>query len=250
MTTDVRVTGHADDADLLRLLDGAAGGEERAAIEAHLAACGACPRRRDLLRARSARLAELLAAADAPAPAFAMRPGAPRRAAAIAGARWRAAAALALLLGGALAVQPVRAWIVRSAGVLWAAATGKASRPAPVTVVPAPAPRDSAGAVAFVPNDPAFTVRVTGRQAGGTLTIEPGEGPEVIAAIAGGSGPAELLVLPDGLEIGTTASSTRSYRVRVPPGVARITVQVAGTTVRVIRAPFAGPAVLDLQRPR
>jgi anti-sigma factor RsiW len=248
MTTDISVMGHADDADLVRLLDDEAPDAERGAIESHLTACGSCARRFASLKARSARLSDRLTASDLPAPAPALRPARRRRV--LADPRWRVAAALVLLLGGTLLVEPVRAWIVDAAGLLWAKATGH-SRATPMVPAPAPAPAPGAGSVTFVPAEPGFTVQVTRRQAEGSLTVETGAGPEASAAIAGGEGPAELVVMPDGLRIVNAAASTRSYHVRVPPSVSRVVIEVGGTVIRVVPAPASGlPLVVNLQRPR
>jgi hypothetical protein len=185
----------------------------------------------DLVERRARRLGALLAATDPPPPALAFPAErvarAARRRAAV---RWRAAAALAVFAVGAVAVQPVRAWIVQAAHVLWAAAAGS-PRPAPA---PGPAgAREPAGRVAFIPAAGTFTVRLRHRQAGGTLTIATDPGDSAIAYVAaGGSG--EVTVLPDGLRVANDPGDTAAVVVRVPSTLRRVAVAVGSAAPLVL----------------
>jgi len=236
----------------------------------------------DLVYARARRLSSLLRDADPPVPAItfpAERIARATRHRSV--VRWRAAAAIVLVAAGAVGVKPVRAWIAQAARTVWTAAAGRrTSRSAE------PAPPAGAGAVTFVPAAGSFTVRVAHRQAGGTLTIEttvgaaatagtvtfkPAAGSFVIrvvrpqvggtltiettpgeaasAALTGGRGEAELVVLPDGLRIVNDSLSSTNFVVKVPRRMARIEVGIAGRTTRVLVPPASGAVtrwVVDL----
>lgn len=242
---------HPDDGDMLRLLDGACEPEERRALAAHLDGCPACAARAEALERRAARLARLLGYADQPAPraefpAARLARARSRRAA----LRWRAAAVAALALSGALAVRPVRAWIVEAARAILALPLGSprdSGRPAPI---PAVASSDTAGAVVFEPAAGVFMVRVASRQAAGALVLELGDGPTARAVVVGDRAQAELLVLPDGLRIDNRPDAEASYLVRVP-SAARVVVRVGSETQQTIRLGAGGSRqVVDLGPPR
>jgi hypothetical protein len=190
---------------------------------------------------RAERLGALLRATDAPVPAIAyplerIARAARRRAA----KRWSAAAAVLVLASAGLGVAPVRAWIVRAARAMWAAAAGRA----PAAAAPA-APR-AASSVSFTPSGRIFTVHVAGGQAAGTLTLESTAGTEASAAVTAGEG-ATLVVLPDGLRVDNQPGATASFVVRVP-ATARVIVSIGPAAPRVF-AP-SGPGqrwVLDLR---
>jgi len=179
---------------------------------------------------RAERLGALLREADAPMPPIAY-PGdriarATRRRAVV---RWSAAAAVVVLGSTALGVAPVRAWIVRAARVVWAAATGRGREHAGV---PVPAGPRAASSVSFAPAGSTFTVRIAGRQSGGTLTLETAPGRAASAVITDGEGDS-LVVVPDGLRIENGPGATASLLVRVPAATPRIAVSVGASAPRV-----------------
>ena len=192
---------------------------------------------------RAERLGALLREVDAPVPPIAY-PGeriarAARRRATV---RWSAAAAVVVLASAALGVAPVRAWIVRAARVVWAAATGRGRVGAA-----APVAARAASTVSFTPSGSTFTVRIAGRQSGGTLTLETAPGREASAVITDGEG-ASLVVVPDGLRIENGPGATASLVVRVPAATSRIAVSVGAAAPRLF-AP-SGPGqrwVVDLR---
>jgi len=199
----------------------------------------------ELTDRRAARLGALLRAADPPVPAMAFPEARIARAARRrAVARWRAAAAVALVAACALGVRPVRAWIVEAARTLWsAAAGGRRAAPRP------PAAAGTAGRVTFTPTAGSFVVRVARPQDAGTLTVETTAGASASAEVSGGT--AELVVLPDGLAIVNDSGTTGSYVVRVPAAMGRIAVAVGAARPRVLGP--AGPGgtwVLDLRGAR
>jgi hypothetical protein len=199
----------------------------------------------DLVDARARRLSALLRDTDPPVPAIAF-PGAriarARQHRSV--VRWRAAAAIALVAAGAIGIRPVRAWIVQATRMVWAAALGEHRTPGAEATSPA-----AAGTVTFTPAAGSFVVRVVRPQAGGTLTIETTTGEAASAALTGGRGEAELVVLPDGLRIVNDSLSSASYLVKVPARLARIEVGIAGRATRVLVPPASGAVarwVVDL----
>lgn len=230
---------HLADDELVRQIDDELDPAEVDRVEAHLAGCGRCRAALAELEVLSARFSAALPLADRVphvptvaadrAPAVAQR----RSRAWVASPVWRAAAAIALLAGLALAIAPVRAWMAERLGL--------ATRPAEE----APAVMESGGndspddglRIAFVPEGDRFVVRVSQPQSTGSLTLAAAAGDSASAEIAGdrpsagtvegASVAADLLVLPDGLGIRNDASSTADYRVTVPGGLTRVEVRVA-----------------------
>jgi hypothetical protein len=190
----------------------------------------------DLVVARARRLSNLLRVTDPPVPPIAFPTEritrAMRQRAVV---RWRAAAAIVLLAAGAAGVRPVRAWIVQAARTVWTAAVGgRGTRGAEAT------PPAAAGTVTFTPSAGSFVVRVLRPQSGGTLTIETTPGEAASAAVSGGHGEAELVVLPDGLRIANDRGSSASFLVKVPVRLPRIEVDIAGRVTRVLVPPAGG----------
>lgn len=239
--TGITAMEHLDEGALVRLADGVAGPDEAA----HAAACAVCALRHDHFARRAAAFRLLLAAADVVPPPLWFDPA--RRATrprVMMPARLRLAAALALALAGAFGVRPVRAWIAGAAGAIWSAVVGER------TDAPAPAPfvQEPSSRVTFDAQGPVFTVRVAGRQAAGALVVETVVG-DASASADEGTGPLEFVILPDGLRIANTVETARGYLVRLPAGLARITVQI-GDEPPLVHRP-AGPGErwrFELQR--
>jgi hypothetical protein len=240
---------HLDDADVLRVLDGACESAEREEHGAHVASCPACGTRAGVLARRVERLGRTLAAADPASrpiafPAARIARAAQRRTI----RRWGIAAAITLLIAGAAGVPPVRAWIVGAARTLFSRTTrGPAAvRPAAAPAAPV-APLDTAGAVTFTPPDNVFVLRIAGRQAVGTVTIEAAERASASATVTGDRGSVELLVLPDGLRIVNAQGSRAGYVVRLPGALSRVVLQI-GQEAPIVLVPVAraGRWVVDL----
>ena len=223
MTRDIEAALHPDDADLVRLIDGALPEVERGAIEAHVRGCLQCRSRHITLERRSARLSALLRATDLPAPAVPLRVVVRRRKVAGAARRWQVAAAIVLAMGGAMAVSPVRAWMLNAARTVWARATGEATTSAVRTVAPS-------SAVSFVPSGSVLTVRVPAGS-NGQLTIDVTEGSEASAL---GARAGSILVMPDEFRFTETLTEGADYQVRVPAQVTLVRVWV-GQRVTSIR---------------
>ena len=238
---------HPDDATLVRHLDGEDSRDEQAPLATHLAACADCARRRRVIAERSRWLGDLLGRTD-PAPrTFTLRldrrverPGPPQ---------WIAAAAAALLVLGAVAlsVSPVRAWILER----WADARrllGVPERTAS-TRAPSGGARDTASTVWFTPTADVLTIRVTTRQADGSLLLEAIAGRTASAVVRGAGEGDELIVLPDELRITNTAASRAMYRVALPAQLKRVVVFI-GAEPPVSVAPILGERrILDLSVP-
>jgi len=258
---DHRTGGEAvTDAELVRYLDGEIEGAPRAALEARIAAAPDTAARLDTLRRRSARLSALLAeldpsAADVQQSAEAIRP------ATAAGARpsrgWlpgpaslRWAAAVALLLGAALAVPPARAWMVERARDAAEALGLLDTAPEPAVEAPTGAAPDAIQAapvrVTFEVRADTFEIEAPPR---GRLIVRRGAGPTGSAESAGAPG-VDLVVLPTGLRIEGTTTDDARYDVALPASVAAVRVR-AGAGAALLRAlPAAGEELrIDLARP-
>ena len=227
MKNKPNATLHPDDADMVRWIDNALPADERASFASHLAGCVRCGTRHAALARRAARVSELLRAADLPAPATRLRITIAAREEAIP-RWWRMAAAIAVLIGAAAAVPPVRAWIATAARAAWELATG----------APAPAPVVPVAEVGFVPAGPAVTIRVPARSTG-NLTVETVAGERVTMVEAGGHDLPQVTVLPDELRIGEGDSAAR-YVVRVPLTLQAVRVQVGTNAAEVFRPSVAG----------
>ena len=212
------MTTHAEEGALLRWIDGECDADERVRLNRHLAGCPACNGRVADLRDWTARFDMAVRAAG--------RTGTARRR-----VRWAVAAAV-LLVGAALVVEPVRAWVLDRVDAAWSAVTGRVPGDVPArsgTVEDAPAPATTS--ITFAPTSNVFRLEVATRQARGHLVVLTAADPLALARVLGG-GREELLVLPDGLRIVNTGVSTADYEVRVPPSVDLIVVVVGDGTSR------------------
>lgn len=224
--TEISAVLHPDDADLIRWIDQALPDEERSAVDAHLARCEECVTRRTRWEHRSQRLSGLLRSADVPAPATTLRvrlapagPSVPLR--------WRIAAVLVLLIGGAAAVPPVRAWFVEAARAVWErASAGFSARPA----------GEGMPAIAFVPAGETLTIRLLDEDA--RLVVEMVAGNQV--RMGPQQPPPAVTVLPEELRIGTATDAANEYFVMVPVTLREVRVLLGTRAARVLRPRAAG----------
>ena len=242
MTENQNAVTHADQADIVRWLDGALPMEERRALEVHLASCAECAATHRTLSRRSVHTSNLLRAVDVPAPATAVRlPGEPRARTRTRGERWltlpqrwRIAAGLVFALAGGAAVLPVRAWVTAFAKSAWALASGAGSGHASASPhVAAP------GAVAFTPAGTVLTIRVPAR-ADASLTLEVVEGDQVSAVGSQGQALPGLLVLPNELRIDDRADPMTDFLVRVPFGLKTVRIMIGATREEAFRPSAIG----------
>lgn len=226
---------HLDEGALLRRLDDQLEPAESAGVEAHLAGCSRCRAELDTLARSARRVTASLRLIDAApevdgvgTPQVRRAPPGDRRIASPAWLRspiWRAAAAIALVAGLALAIAPVRAWIAEHLG-LSADRTAAESRVSAETPASAP-PVDTGVRVAFVPSGDRFRVLLAAPQAQGALRLAAAVGDTASGEIVGVDD-ADLLVLPDGLGIRNQPFSIADYRVAVPRHIATVEVEIAG----------------------
>ena len=223
---------HLEDGDVIRLLDGECSPEETGLLRPHLERCDECRHKLDELTLLSRQFSSALELADAPAPPEettapqvigTIRPSPPRQH----WTRWRvtrAAAAIALL-AAALTATPARAWLVQRWHDLKSLAMGAPVEQPEVTPPPAQ-PVEPGSVITFTPAGPQFTLRVAHTQPGGTLYLTVDATASASAGIVGGDGSEEIVVMSDGFQIRNRATSTASYRVRLPNHLSTITVHI------------------------
>ncbi|HEX7090624.1 MAG TPA: hypothetical protein VF192_10860, partial [Longimicrobiales bacterium] len=229
------------DAELVRYLDGEIEGAPRAALEARIAAAPDAAARLDTLRRRSARLSALLADLDPPLEevqqsAAAIRPmvaaGAARARGWLPGpALLRWAAAVALLLGAALAVPPARAWMIQRVRDAAEALGLLDTAPEPAVETPAGAAPDALQAasvrVTFEVHVDTFEIEAPPR---GRLVVHRGPRASGSAEAAGVPGVA-FVVLPTGLRIEGPATDDARYDVALPASVAAVRIRAGDATL-------------------
>ena len=259
-----------EDAALVRYLDGESPAEERARVAAAAASDPGVAARLDALRRRSDRLRAMLAGEDPALPGgLATFTPATRGPEANADVRWgrpeqtaadtaagaivplrppgagrasvvwlRAAAIIVLVVGAALAVAPVRAWIID--GLERAGLLGGTTPPAPV------APVDTLGISGFALTDP-FTIEVDHLQREGRLVVRIADGPESAAELHTRGGGESFFVLPDGLRIVNHDASRADYVVTLPLGPRSIRVRIPGAADTTWVASAAAEHVFSLR---
>jgi anti-sigma factor RsiW len=232
---------HLTDAEVSRAVDAQLDADERTRVEAHLAHCDTCRAMLTRAETRTRRLSALLQRTDFDVPPmsvstktgrdildFRAREKPVREAAAI--QPWmRAAAVIALLIGGLFAIPPVRAAIIGwvraqfSDDARESAAPGVAAPSAP-NVQP-----DLGAAVQFVPAGEVLYVELMSADEQGTIELKRGTGDRVSARVDNGS--VEMIVLTDGLRINNAGAQQLRYRIEAPQSVETIVVTVAGRNV-------------------
>jgi hypothetical protein len=223
---------NVSDTQLLQYLHDELNDADRAHVEAQLSAQPAVTERLDVLRHRSARLSSLLAAADprsaeVQASADAIRAIVDRDS--MTHEHWwrrtppalRAAAAIALLLGAVLLVEPARAWVLDRARTI-AEAAGLINA-APLETTPVEPQGGADVRVSFPWSSTTFDIAAG--SAAGIVMITTGTADEATAEIAGTSG-TSLMVVPAGIRIEGAGGAAATYTLTLPPAVA---------TVRLIR---------------
>jgi hypothetical protein len=232
MRIEIQTAGpHAEDAELVRLLDGEGEAEERERTLAHTAICGLCAERMEMIRHRGARLSELLAgweadAIEVPEPPLPLSDieRARRRVARPAPLPgWmRLAAGIVLLLGVGMAVSPLRAWVIER----WAQVSAQLAGREVVEQPERPHGAASGHVVSFLPEGDEFLLQVDAAQAEGVLELLIEAVPRASAEISAGAAGENLLVLPYGLRIRNAAGSQASYRVTLPAALRQVRVSI------------------------
>ena len=227
---------HLDDGDLIRLLDGECSPEEAEQIRAHIDNCPECKDNADTLTNASERFSSLL---------FELEPSAPREVvqssdASKASVRsrshpfrfvsprvLRAAAVLAAMVL-VFAATPARAWLVQGWEALRALVTADNSESSVEAEVLEIARPEVSSVIRFTPSGAAFRLEFLDRPAAGTLVLLFDSATTASAGIIGGDGTEGMILLPDGLRVGNSASSLASYEVRLPLSLSVVEVLVAG----------------------
>ncbi len=234
MRIEIRTAGpHAEDAELVRLLDGEGGEEERERTLAHMAVCTSCTERLEMIRHRGARLSELLAgweadAIEVPEPPVPLsdieraRARGRSPAPALLPVWMRVAAGIVLLLGVGLTVSPLRAWVIER----WAQVSAQLAGREVVEQPERPHGAASGHVVSFLPEGDEFLLQVDAAQAEGVLELLIEAVPRASAEISAGAAGENLLVLPYGLRIRNAAGSQASYRVTLPAALRQVRVSI------------------------
>jgi hypothetical protein len=138
----------------------------------------------------------------------------------------RIAAAIVLLLLTVSFLAPVRAWIVESVRTV-------ASMLAPSEEPPVPAAEGEMGpsTVSFVPLMEELVVSMEANQASGRLTVVVVEGSRVSGEASVQEAEAEILVLPDGIEIRNGSGAMADYTIEIPRTLRRVRIRVGGREV-------------------
>lgn len=215
------------DAELIRYLDGELDQTETGLLLDRIRTEPASAARLEQLRARSHALGAMLTHADpddlatrrsADAIRSAMRDAhRPARSPAL-----RAAAVILLLLAGAMAAPPLRAWIIERARTI-AEVVGIVARE-PATPAPAPAPAEGAAlSVTFAVIGDTFEIRVPG--AGGVLSVRREARDDGTIQVTGAT-ITEHLVLVDGVRLEGEAAANARYELVLPERVATIVLRI------------------------
>lgn len=228
---------HPSEGELIRFIDQELSDLEAGRVRRHLRACARCGDRTAELRTRASSASAALGALGESIPVdpvararalaavqrAARQPTAPRHST---GWARRAAAALAILVAGSLAVSPLRAWVLDR----W---TSETTAPAAPTRLPTLSPAVVAHVgprILFEPASGAFEIAVQHAQVDGELKLETRDVARASAQVTNG-GSESVLVLPSGLRIENGASSAASYSVVLPAGLQSVRVTVGGKTV-------------------
>ena len=224
---------HPQDGDLLRYLDGELDPAGESQIHRHIDRCQRCAGALRTLEKLSDDVETLLEEPLSDPPVrvkeeitqkFAARAGMrrdPRR------AHWahrlaRAAIVILALGGPALAVEPVRAWLVERVAAAREALLATPKVPAAKTEDVTRAP----STVSFVPAPGTFFIDIAEPQQAGVLQLTVQEGRVASARVTGTSGAEGLLVLPNRLRIMNDGSSVAEYSVTLPSRLGEIRVSI------------------------
>lgn len=217
---------HVENGDLMRLLDSECGDEEDRLLRRHLAACTECKRKHHRISRLSGRFSELLFQLEEPVPdSKTPVPEGRKRSTHPTVKPWwshrtlRVAAVVALILFGAAAVSPVRAWVIDTFRSLLGADTS------------APPQQTTGSLVSFVPTGEEFRVEFLRRQAAGVLRVYVDTSEAASARMMGREAGEGFLVQSAGLTIRNTSQSSVSYELRLPRTCEAFEVRIAGALV-------------------
>jgi len=230
---------HIDDADLVRLLDNECAPGEAQQMRAHIEICAECKNNAETLRQASELFSRSLSALDAQVvPAQSTPARAPtvgrkftRRETQFPFLSRRVLRAAAVLAAVALVftATPARAWLVQGWETLKSLVMAVPSEPPAETDGAETVDAAASSLIRFNPRGPEFRLEFTDRPAGGMLMLIFDSTATASAGVVGGEGDEEMILLPDGLRIRNSISSTVDYEVRLPLTVSLLEVRVAGS---------------------
>jgi hypothetical protein len=217
----------ANDADLVRYLDGELDAGGRARVEAEVAADADLAARLEKLRRRGKRLRRMLERTDpAPPPARPHPEGAVEAAGSPALTLMRAAGVLLVLIGVVSLVPPVRTWI---------AAQWQRIAPSPETAPPPGEPPllriPDTVSIAFPSTYQSFDFELIARQKTGKIRIRVADVEQVAAEMYTRTHTEEFFKFPGGLRVVNTATTVADYDIVVPSRVRIIRVTVAAERI-------------------
>ena len=230
---------HPAERELVRFMDEELSDLERSRLRKHLDRCAACEARISALMAQaslvSAALAEEAASIVVDPLVRARAREAVRNAdrAAIRQTSWRlstrAAAAIALIVFGALGANPLFAWVREH--VVPGARSHETVLTLPATTV---VPEVRRGPVVlFEPTMGIFTVTVANPQPVGTIRLQISDVERASAEVSN-PGNEAILVLPSGLSVQNSATSLASYTITLPRALRKVSVKIGDRTVATI----------------
>jgi len=216
----------ANDAELVRYLDGELDAAGRARVEAAAAADADVAARLDMLRRRGNRLRRMLERTDPVAPPARAQP---EEAVKLAGSPaltlMRAAAVLLVLVGVVTLVPPLRAWIVEQWQRVAPSAEPAAPGQPPLLRTP------DTVSIAFPATYQSFDFELIARQEAGTIRIRVADVEQVAAEMHTRTNTEEFFRFPGGLRIVNTATSVADYDIVVPPRVRIVRVTIAAEKI-------------------
>lgn len=270
MTANYSSDPMASDADLIRYIDGELSRDERRRVDAELASNTELTQRMETLRRRSLRLRSLLQATDPSNEETEASNPVPDRGTIASRARelgntsiqrrrvgdeprsqlptvWlRAAAVLIVLIGGAMVVPPVRAWVIAKIQQITSGDDVSPTLTPPVDA----APLDTLP-MRFPVEGTLFEVSVANAQADGRLTIRSTESTTGALTIEGRISGENPLFSTDRLAIQNSAASTADYTIALPANIRTVVVRVAGRVVSTFELAAGQPEhVIDLRAGR
>jgi hypothetical protein len=216
----------ANDADLVRYLDGELDAAARARVEAAVAADAEVAARLETLRRRGKRLRRMLERTDPAAPAARSQPAeAVKLARSPAPTLMRAAAVLLVVIGIVSLVPPLRAWIVDQWQRIAPSANTAAPGEPPLLRTP------DTVSIAFPTTYQSFDFELIARQETGTIRIRVADVEQVAAEMYTRTNTEEFFKFPGGLRVVNTATSVADYDIVIPSGVRIVRLTVAAERI-------------------
>lgn len=226
--------GHADEADLVRYIDGESDTAARTALETHIHVCAACSAQLEALRRDAAEIDDALRLINADLAG--LQPATldlPNVRAVV--SPWRSparmAAVFALFALGIAAASPLRARI-------WSWISG-GDEPVIANEQPLHHPTPVASPTTeqyrFVPENSRITIELDAPPSA-PLRVALHDAPDVSFEVISAVADVPILVLPNGLVVQNgTGTGESSYRLRIPPAVQTVIVRSQGRSVEIKR---------------